>query len=922
MKRGLVIARDARPVAAPGAWRNRRPNCASACAPTRRRSTRCWWRTTTPRRSATSPAACSSASTARPRSSTPELATSWKVDRQRPPHRVPLAPRREVLRRHAILRRRCGFHHEAADGSRDCTPPRPTRSAPATRRRRSRVPSPDTVAITLRRAGGRPGAALRPGGDPLRALATQERPYSGRSPWPSTNPASKCCWRGIRTTGRWTPHGRRLPYIDRIRLEIQQNRDIELVRFRRGEIDLINSLDPENFDRLAAQAPRSVFDAGASLESEMMWFNQVATAPLPAYKKAWFRPPRSAARSPTRSTATTSAASCTSGHAQPAAGPHLAGQQVLVQRRAEAAPLRRRHPRCSRLAQDGFHLRGGMLYDRDGHAVEFSLVTNAGNRNRERIAAMIQQDLQAIGIRLNVVTLDFPSLIERITQDLQVRSVPARPDQRRSGPQRADERLAQLRRQPPVEPQPEAAGDRVGSGDRQADARAGRRPSTPRSASNAFDRVQQIVWEQAPFLYLVNKNSLIGRISPAMHNVIAGRHCAAGLTGTSSSANAPRTEEPLMPMTAPLLTARFPPDYPGKPGRAAASRRSRSRPAKSSGWSARAARARAPWRWRCCACSSSAAAPCTRRMRFRRPRPAAASRSARCARVRGREIGLVLQSPMSSAESRDADRRPDPRSRGAPIGTRTPGDASAPSLGTARAASACHADASFLRRYPRQFSVGQAQRVLIAMAIVHRPRLLMADEPTSALDTITQAEILQLFSRLNRRDGHGHPVHLARPVVGCLHLPPRGHPARRPHGGIRLDGGQSSAGPQHPYTRALIAAIPRLPAGLLSVAAGARRVCGGASTPRTGAHRGPGIGGPPETRREGSGNAQATRSGISIRTGRPAGKPARRAIHAGSQTRRPAFHRKPARPSVHSGLRGTGSARPAFAIFPAAACNL
>ena len=48
--------------------------------------------------------------------------------------------------------------------------------------------------------------------------------------------------------------------------------------------------------------------------------------------------------------------------------------------------------------------------------MEFSLITNAGNKSRERMMAMIQQDLRAIGVRVNVVTLDFPSLIERMTQ--------------------------------------------------------------------------------------------------------------------------------------------------------------------------------------------------------------------------------------------------------------------------------------------------------------------------------------------------------------------------------------------------------------------------------------------------------------------------------------------------------------------------
>ena len=59
----------------------------------------------------------------------------------------------------------------------------------------------------------------------------------------------------------------------------------------------------------------------------------------------------------------------------------------------------------------------------------------------------------------------------------------------------------------------------------------------------------------------------------------------------------------------------------------------------------------------------------------------------------------------------------------------------------------------FLRRYPSEISVGQAQRVLIGMAIMHRPALLIADEPTSALDAVTQAEILALFRELNRKLG-------------------------------------------------------------------------------------------------------------------------------------------------------------------------
>lgn len=62
-------------------------------------------------------------------------------------------------------------------------------------------------------------------------------------------------------------------------------------------------------------------------------------------------------------------------------------------------------------------------------------------------------------------------------------------------------------------------------------------------------------------------------------------------------------------------------------------------------------------------------------------------------------------------------------------------------------------DAEFLRRRSGEVSVGQAQRVMIALALLHRPKVLVADEPTSALDPVTQAEVLTLLKRLNRSTG-------------------------------------------------------------------------------------------------------------------------------------------------------------------------
>ena len=78
-------------------------------------------------------------------------------------------------------------------------------------------------------------------------------------------------------------------------------------------------------------------------------------------------------------------------------------------------------------------------------------------------------------------------------------------------------------------------------------------------------------------------------------------------------------------------------------------------------------------------------------------------------------------------------------------------------------------DAAFLRRKPGQISVGQAQRILIALALLHRPRVLIADEPTSALDPVTQAEIVKLLRQLRRRNATAL-LYISHDLVSVLKL--------------------------------------------------------------------------------------------------------------------------------------------------------
>lgn len=300
--------------------------------------------------------------------------------------------------------------------------------------------------------------------------------------------------------------GHKLPYLDSITLDIQPNRDVEMLRFKRNGIDLINSLDSEYYDRLAETSPELVHDAGPSLDSEQMWFNEVLKAPLPAYKKAWFR-------SQTFRRAVSAAINRDDlakvvfrGHAQPAVGPVSPANKFWFDSKLKPASYSP-ETALKALEAEGFRLEGGTLKDKDGNEVVFSIITNSGNRYRERMATMIQEDLGKIGIHVNVVTLDFPSLIERMTQTfdyeailLGLTNVGLDPNEQMNVWLSSSEN----HQWNPQEKTPETAWE--SEIDRLMRAQAA--SSNPTKRKEAFDRVQEIVVDEQPFIYLVNRDAL------------------------------------------------------------------------------------------------------------------------------------------------------------------------------------------------------------------------------------------------------------------------------------------------------------------------------------------------------------------------------------------------------------------------------
>ncbi len=175
--------------------------------------------------------------------------------------------------------------------------------------------------------------------------------------------------------------------------------------------------------------------------------------------------------------------------------------------------------------------------------------------------------------------------------------------------------------------------------------------------------------------------------------------------------------------------------------------------------------------------------------------------------IRGRQVGLVSQSPLASLN---------PALR---IGTQ---------LGEAWRAHAkgnrCERNGAvarsltrvglpneeeFQRRYPSQISVGQAQRVLIAIAVMHSPPLLIADEPTSALDAVTQVEVLTMLASLNRDMGTAllYISHDLQSVASICHR------IAILHEGEIVECGSTESilkTPRHPYTQRLLSCAPWL----------------------------------------------------------------------------------------------------------------
>lgn len=219
--------------------------------------------------------------------------------------------------------------------------------------------------------------------------------------------------------------GVRLPYLDELVFLFVPNADAQVLKFKSGETDLISSLGAENFSVLSRQAKSyTMTDAGPGLEYNFLFFNLndsgAKTSPETQRKQKWFREVkfRQAVSSAVDREAIVRLVYQGRGAALwglVAPGNHRWGNERLnhLPRSIEKAR--------ALLKEAGFSWKTGpdgesVLRDSDGQLVEFSILTSSSNADRAKMAALVQDDLKQLGMRVQVVPLEFRSLLDRVTQ--------------------------------------------------------------------------------------------------------------------------------------------------------------------------------------------------------------------------------------------------------------------------------------------------------------------------------------------------------------------------------------------------------------------------------------------------------------------------------------------------------------------------
>jgi len=219
--------------------------------------------------------------------------------------------------------------------------------------------------------------------------------------------------------------GNRLPYLDELVFLFVPSADVQVLRFQSGETDIISRLGAENFSVLGRQQRGySMSDAGPGLEYNFLFFNlndlgEKSSADF-ALKQKWFRDVRFRQAISAAVDREAIVRLVYQGRGAALWSPVTLGNRRWVNSSIPHSPRSLDRARAL-LKEAGFSWSTASngessLLDSKGKPVEFSILTSSSNADRTKMATLLQDDLKQLGIHVQVIPLEFRSLIDRVTQ--------------------------------------------------------------------------------------------------------------------------------------------------------------------------------------------------------------------------------------------------------------------------------------------------------------------------------------------------------------------------------------------------------------------------------------------------------------------------------------------------------------------------
>jgi len=207
-----------------------------------------------------------------------------------------------------------------------------------------------------------------------------------------------------------------LPYIEKIVFQIIPDPNMAILKFRTGEIDAISIRGQDYYVLKPLEKDKNftIYDVGPSLSSEFLALNQNIDAKIPEYKKEWFSDINFRKCIAYAIDRNSIIKNVYAGFGTPLYGPMNSSCGFFYNDKIIKYEYDLKKAR-ELLTKSGFIWRENNLYDKNGNRVEFTIITNSNNFERVQIGNIIQNDLEKLGMKVNLLPVEFNTLVNKLT---------------------------------------------------------------------------------------------------------------------------------------------------------------------------------------------------------------------------------------------------------------------------------------------------------------------------------------------------------------------------------------------------------------------------------------------------------------------------------------------------------------------------